>query len=187
MFCSKCGRDMGANTSCPVCDVPQVEEFSSPVVFPYSEPTVESFDSANNAPMDKGSRKAGLGLGIAAAAVSLVGFSMAFVGYIFGVAGMSGGMAMFVMALVPAFIGGGCGIASLIMGIISLTRAIKQKKRGQVLPIPAMALGIESIVMSVSIFMIVFAVFLLVVSMTMAGGSSYPSTYPNYYNYPYYY
>lgn len=156
MFCRKCGRLLEEDsTICPDCDVASVEavEFS---------PVGADVVSGVNAPVNKGSRKAGLGLGIAAAVLGFVGFIFTYfaVMYMAGIAmeldsyaySYYGGiaeeelLAMCVGGLFVGVLGLACVIPALILGIISLVRAIKQKKRGQVLPIPALALGIAACV-----------------------------------------
>lgn len=156
MFCRKCGRLLDdGSTICPDCDIASVEavEFS---------PVGADVVSGVNAPVNKGSRKAGLGLGIAAAVLALVGFFFTYfaVMYMAGLAMELDSyayssyyvieeaelMAACMLGLAVGVLGLICVIPALILGIISLIRAIKQKKRGQVLPIPALALGIAACV-----------------------------------------
>ena len=151
MFCRKCGRQLdGDLTICPECEGITVDSYVSADMSYLDSitPCVETITPEGVAPASNGSRKAGLGKGIAAAVLGFVGFFMVYFALIFMAAllesGM-GGMAMIFSAFV-ALIGVGCSIPALVFVIASLKLAIRQKKSGKVLPIPALVLGIAGCV-----------------------------------------
>lgn len=144
MFCRKCGRQLdGDLTICPECERITVESYVGADM-----PFVETVTPEGVAPASKGSRKAGLGKGITAAVLGFVGFFMVYFALVFMAALLSedmGGMVMIFGAFL-SLIGVGCSIPALFFGIASLKLAIRQKKSGKVLPIPALALGIAGCV-----------------------------------------
>ena len=119
---------------------------------------------AGQAPANKGSRKAGLGLGITSAVLAFVGFFLAYFGVLYMLVlaitleeSIYDPTLMIVEAevfsasmggLLVAGIGAFCAIPALVVGIVSIVRAVKQKGRGQVLPIPALVLGIAACVLT---------------------------------------
>lgn len=148
MFCRKCGKMLdGDLTICPECE--QAAAQLVPVTAQTGAATV-----------DKGSRKAGLGLGVVGASLALVGFFFTYFALFF--------LLIFAMELDSAYydmnliileeevysiccgglivgvLGVVCVIPALVFGIISIVRAVKQKKRGQVMPIPTLILGIAA-------------------------------------------
>lgn len=149
MFCRKCGKRLdGEATICPEC----------------AEWAQVQLPTAGAAPVDRGSRKKGLGLGIAGAVTAIVGFILTYFALVYMSMlitelslALEDPTLMIVEAEVCAACYGGivigalgvvCAIPAFVLGILSIVRAVKQKKRGQVLPIPALVLGIVATVFS---------------------------------------
>lgn len=149
MYCRKCGKEI--NYDAEICvECQQNEElFNKAEEAPVAQPVQPVCEAV---PEKKGSVMKGFGLALASVIVSIFGLAF-FYGIIIGFAEVLEDFdeATMYLEIGPSvyflyIIGLAMTIFSLVGGIISMTVFFKAKKNGETKPIPALIMGIVSVV-----------------------------------------